>query len=816
MNKDFSKYQKIIHDFRGEVNKPSFDIKFTQKTKQMNKTEKFLLKMELKRLASACARFIDLRGLVNGDCKLFQYSGQSHFLDDIAIGVFKENVDKYQGYTLGVYEAVKNTENNFRVIYQKEQQNLEQAKSEEGLVQLPNKVVDKLQYPVNYFPCNERYNRVEERMNFVSSMAIVLDDNHKKPVSSIDISVTGLKFRLNSKLPLYIDQKITIIFKGIESDFQFSRAANLVYQIKNIYSDENTQLVGCQRINDLEGDAFKAFLVDYIQINKRRYKINLENTITALQSRSFEQYILPKINELPIFFEQTDKHIIPRYALTTNNNQPTFQYWQDEDNQSHLHLLVNEERLPRLLKKHKQGKSLLVYSFINHYQGKSFFYTIDEEQLSQENDFLPAFFTFAAKRDSFSVTKLSYFTIEKSAIFSPFVLSNSEESDKQYINLPPSEEVVDCINSLSFFVVASDITHKTSLAEYQNFSSEGIDVTKLKKFGHKRLKNKILVQQLGITYKNLRQEPRFKYKTPVLLTCNDQEWQAESIDFSVSGLKLELSEGAEFCAGDIIYMTFPHLQKITSSHELKKLPYEIVKVNQKGTMINCKVYVKAHQHVGRTFFKLLIDKNKDKLTSDEYSLLVPGLAESLRTHYAQSMEVPTLIVQTSGRRYKVEALVTNNQDNEFLERLRVLSDRKGFYNFYPILTKLYKDNFLDSCLKKLVIKAEPISDVLYISIANNVEQIDKGVSIKFGHELNTSALRKNFIKQATGRGKFFCFQLKISRTNKPDLEYLNPEISYISSYAIHRGKQIEQDILSVVASIQCIDITHEVLYSHRL
>ena len=816
MSKDFSKYQKIIHNFRGEVSKPSFDIKFTQQTKLMTKTEKFLLKMELKRLASTCTRSIDLRGLVNGDCKLFQYCGQSHFLDDVAVSVFQENVEKYQGYTFGVYEAVKNTENNFRVIYQKEQQSIDQAKSKEGLVELPKKTVDKLQYPVSYFPCNQRYNRIEERMNFVVSLAIVLDDNQKKSVSSIDISMMGLKFRLNSKLPLYIDQKITIIFKDIESDFQFSRNDNLVYQIKNIYSDENTQLVGCQRIDDFDDDAFKAFLLDFIQVNKRRYKINLENTITALQSRSFEQYVLPKINELPIFFEQIDNQLIPRYALTTNNNQPTFQYWQDEENHSNLHSLVNEERLPRLLKRYEQGNSLLVYSFIHHYQGKDYFYTIDEEQLSQEEDFLPAFFTFAAKRNSFAVTKLTYFTMERSTIYSPFILSNSRESDKQYINLPPSEEVIDCINSLSFSVVASDITHKTSIAEYQRFSSEGIDVNKLKKFGHKRLKNKLVVQQLGITYKNLRQEPRFIYKTSVVLECNDQEWHADSIDFSVSGLKLVLNEGAEFCAGDVIYMTFPNLQKITSSHKLNKLPYEVVKVNQKRTTLNCKVYIKAHQHVGRTFFKLLIDKNKKKLTAEEDSLLVPGLAESLRSYYAQSMEVPTLIVQTSGSRYKVEVFVTNNQDNEFLERLRILSDRKGFYNFYPILTKLYKDNFLDSCLKRLVINAEPITDVLYISIANNVEQIDKGVSIKFEHELNTSTLRKNFVKQATEKGKFFCFQLKISRTNKPDLEYLNPEISYISSYAIHRGKQIEQDILSVVASIQCVDITHEVLYSHRL
>jgi len=82
--------------------------------------------------------------------------------------------------------------------------------------------------------------------------------------------------------------------------------------------------------------------------------------------------------------------------------------------------------------------------------------------------------------------------------------------------------------------------------------------------------------------------------------------------------------------------------------------------------------------------------------------------------------------------------------------------------------------------------------------------------------LNTAELRAYFIKQALEKGSFFCLQLNISRTNEPDLEYLNTELSYISSYAIHRSKQIEQEIMSVVAAIQYVDITHEVLFNHGL
>lgn len=816
MTTDFLKHQKIIDSFRGEVNKPGFDTKFTESTQHLAKTETFLLKMELKRLATVCTRFIDLRGLVDGNCQLFEYNGQDHFLDDVAIKVFEENVEMYEGYTFGVYDAVKNTENNFRVMYQKEQQQARQSLAKVELAESDIKSADKIQYPVFIFPLNQYHDRIEERMNFVTSLAIVLENNQQKSVSSIDVSASGLKFRFNSNVPLYLEQKVSVIFKGLQEDFKFDENDMPVYQIKNIQRDANTQLVGCQRIDASDNDAFIKFLSGYIQGNKRRYKINLENTIATLQARIFEQYVLPKISELPIFFERTDKGIKPRYALTTNNNQRIFQYWQDEKNNSNLQYIINDERLARLLAKHKQGKTLLVYSFIHQSQGKGFFYTIDEAQLSKEDDFFPSFLSFAAKKNTFAVTQLAYIDINESSIYSPFSLSNTQELKKQYINLPPSPEVIDCIKSLAFSVVVSDITSQTAIEQYQHLSNVPIDVNKLKIFGHKRLKENSAVGTFGVIYKNQRQEHRFIYDTPAIVEYKNTAWQGATVDFSVSGVKILLAHSADIDVGKIVDVTFPGLQKITSAYDLVKLPYDVVRINKTKTVINLQVHVKDHQHIGRSFFKLLINKNKDKLSKDEPMSTVYGLGEALRTHYAQNMLIPTLVVQSSGSRYKVESLVSNEPSNKFLRQLIRLSDRKGYYNFYPLLTKLYKESFIESCLKKLTLNEKPITETLYIAIANKVEKIDKDVRVHFEQELNTPELRKYFIKKSLEKGHFFCFQITISRTNRPDIEYLNTELSYVNAYALHRSKQIEREIWSVVATIQYVDVTDEVLFSHSL
>ncbi len=95
-------------------------------------------------------------------------------------------------------------------------------------------------------------------------------------------------------------------------------------------------------------------------------------------------------------------------------------------------------------------------------------------------------------------------------------------------------------------------------------------------------------------------------------------------------------------------------------------------------------------------------------------------------------------------------------------------------------------------------------------------KVEKSVNVMFDSELDTPNAISIFIKRALKRGEFYCLQLKLSRTNEPDMEYLNAELSYVSAYAIHRGKQIEQDIWSVAGVMQVIDITKEVLLRNQL
>lgn len=814
MTKDFSKFQTVIDDFRGQVLAGDFESRFATVAGKIPKTDRFLLKMELKRLAAPCTRLIDLRGHVDGECRPFEHESRVHYLDDVAIKVFEDSVNEYGGYSFGVYEAVMNTENNFRVIYQREKNQLDNAQ----VVTAAPKIFEKTQYPAQLFSFGPYFNRSEERMNFAIAIQVDIDEGKTVEATSSDLSVNGCKFRFNQLQKIKLRQLVKIRFSGLEGEFQFGAEDSFTYEVRNIQVIDNIQLVGVSRIYSTseKRDGFRQFLKGFIQGNKRRYKINLDNSIAALQSRSIEQFVLPKSSELPIFVQNIKGRVAPRYALTCHNNQAIYQYWQDEKRQSTLGNLVTSERLLRLKKAASAGKTLIVFSFIHISNGKSYFYTADTEQLGTDKEFMPQFLGFAASKPTFAITQLSYLLLDVKLAESPLTLANTLSKKDQYLNQSIEQETTDTLELLSDIVVAQNITTLDTTSFYQTLSFENINTGKLKQFGHKRSTDIIKVDDVGINYNNQRQELRFKYKTPVVASSGNVSWKGVSHDFSTSGLKIEVEKAVILKKGDIVDVSFPQLQKITSSFDLKGLPYEVMRVNNAKTIINLRVYVEKHQHIGRSFFKALIQKNKDKLTPDEYAMMSPDLAKALRNIYSRSLKTVSLIIQTSGSRYKIETIATNDKHSKLLSYCKQLSDRNQHYNLYPLLNNQQATSLMNSTLKKMQAGDPPICDTLYVAINLENKMVDKAVTTKLESELQSDTLKKMFIKKALTRGEFFCLKVLVSRTDEPDMEHLNPELSYISSYAIHRGKQLEQEIWSVAGTIQVFDITHEARVRYHL
>jgi len=57
----------------------------------------------------------------------------------------------------------------------------------------------------------------------------------------------------------------------------------------------------------------------------------------------------------------------------------------------------------------------------------------------------------------------------------------------------------------------------------------------------------------------------------------------------------------------------------------------------------------------------------------------------------------------------------------------------------------------------------------------------------------------------------FVMRLYISRTGRPDTDYLSNELKYVSQYAMHKAKDLEEALWAVAGVGDMVDITEEAL-----
>lgn len=296
MDKVLEQYSDVVEKLKPFVNKPNFSQMVNKFAAGVPKQKIFLIKMELKRLAQPTHRPVDLRGKVDGECKTFEYQGVTHFLDEYAKQEFAKQTMAYGGYTVGVWEAVNNSENTYRAKYQKEKEALLQSKEgeeKEAEVEVKQK---KPEHLIQATLFSRVISRKEERMNFAIAIEVVDEDGRKMKGTTIDISVGGMRAKFEADDEFEKNKKYGIFLRGLEQEYALDRKKPVPYECMRIEHEGFEQRVNFKRDIDNSSSEVHAFLSRFIHGYKRRYKINMENTEEAVVAKIYEQYYLSLIH----------------------------------------------------------------------------------------------------------------------------------------------------------------------------------------------------------------------------------------------------------------------------------------------------------------------------------------------------------------------------------------------------------------------------------------------------------------------------------------------------------------------------------------
>lgn len=822
--KDLEAHTSVLERLKPLINTPLFDEEFRLLTSSLAKSQQFLIKMELKRLAQPCTYYIDLRGRVDGEVRPFEYKGQTHYLDELAIQTFEKGLKQYGQYTIGMFEDVTNTNNNFRVRHQQEtNKRLQNVLSAEGSAASGLAGTSDLDATANDYKAAQLIRfagysvRREERMTFTIDIEVVLQGDERFPATTSDLSVSGCKIKIPLAIEMTAGQKIAIFFRGLEQEFALGINNGIPYEVIDVEPADKGFYVRLKRLPLPDEKGFSDFLRHFIHSNKRRYKVNLDNTYEAVFIKGYEQFYLPRISSLPVFLAVNDGKAVPACALTTENNRHLMHYFQDERQQNVLPQLLHVRRLKQCLAKEANENSTVLYTFTHAAKGKLYFYSATTEELLQHPELKTVFFGFGAAKPSFRAFRMSVLRTLPAHAHIPLSLPNSADEEVQKLNQPPTPLIANFIRDLRYIVALTDISTAQSSAMYKAISYDAALLNQLKMFGHAKLEKSAHIESASVQYVNLRSESRFLYKTTVVLELDKgAEIQSFSRDFSSKGLQLECAEPVSFAKGDTVRVNLPELQKITTKYQLSGLPYEVMAVSKNKLIMNMRVIDPTNDHAGKIFFQQLINNNKSKLTMAEETPKYPGLGQALRNMYVKALDTFAFYVHRQGVRYNLDIVAMGAKPNALHKLLAHFSEHPNSITMLPLLKNKATNLQFANQLKKMKRQEVPFSYEVFLRFKPGQESIEQSFDTRFDFDFAQQHAKKVFIDEVVSNGLLFAFKIFLSRTGRPDTEHIAKELGYVSTYAIQKAKVLEEELWSVVGVGDVVDITDEVMLRFNL
>lgn len=805
---DLQEYIGVIERMKSSLNSADFDQVFSLLTSDLPKSKQFLLKMELKRMAQPCNFYIDLRGHVDGDVRAYEHQGKTHYMDANAVNVFERGLKQYGAYTVGLYEEVMNTENNFRVMHRKQTEQrvktaLQQSGSSETEAEEPTAVHN--QY-ARIIPIGNYTVRRDERMHFSIDVELELAGKRYR-ASTSDLSVSGCKLKLQQPLQLEPGQQVRLHFTGLEQEYMLGFAAGILYQLIDTEQQGANLYWRMQRLPGNDEQHFATFLQKFISGNKRRYKVNLDSVSQSLLSKGYEQFYLPKLSSLPVYIAVRDGAPLPLCALTTDFNKASWQHFLDEQHQAVFNTVLSVRRLKAILQLPQQDKSTILYSFTHAVKGKLFFYTATSEELLEDDALRQLFFGFGATKAGWRVFQLNIQRVSPAMAEMP---STVPEADNGQKNAGLSSLIKQYIQDIRYIATLSDISSDRSTDWYQNYPVDQQLLKNLARFGHKKTPQQPPCEAVAMQYVNLRSESRYLYKTSIAISDKEQPapLTGHSRDFSSKGLQLETTLPVRFQKGDVLLLDLPDMQKISNKYPLTALPYEVMAVSKSRTIMNLRAHEGAEPHTGRLFFQQLIQNNRAKLTPAEESPRYPGLSTALRNMYLNVQNHFTLYLHRKGIRYEVNTVTQGNNPASLHLLLSLFSADINKQDLALILQNNAASLHFAQHLKQMKRLEAPKSYEMFLVVSQTDDTTE--LSCMFDYEFRDEQHKRQFVLNALQHKIIFSYRLQLCRTGRPDVDFIAAELSYISAYAIHKAKVLEEELWSVAGMIDAVDISAEV------
>lgn len=753
-----------------------FEHLLNQMTEGEPPSTKILVKMELNRVMAPCTKPIDLRGRVKGECRAYDLDGLKHWLDDVAFNAYHKNTRKFGGYTEGVWEALINTHNNFRVMQK-------QGKPIGTEVAANPNSLDVEAITLGY-----DLKRKENRLKISSQVEITLANNQVVNALTVDLSPSGAKFKAPSAFDYKLGEVVDVTLVELQKSVEIEGIEQPIpYRIVGIDESYENDAVKFLRLLKLDTSNLVEKLIEHLlQSDAQKARHDNQDKIIRARARGFEHTYLKHTCNLPVFFSGNELKLV----LMTENNRPIWQYWHDERNQQTLSSLFHQQRMAQLTTEGVKGSSNVIYSFTHQHKEKSLFFSMMMPEATRELRQL--FWHVGAKKESWKAFRLSVFEL------SP---DERKELSQHYSELDLEAE------TLTHCGILQEISDDNSRQDYLLTDKPRLAANELNPFRH--LRNPTTNPAcIYFDAQSRRREPRYQFKSPLLLNdINGNAVEGSTIDISKHGASIALASPTSLKAGEACFINFKELQLYDKNLPLSEVPYKVIRISPSGKRLQLAIEESSQIMRTITFFGRLIEHNQDKLVAKKELLPSNELLESLHDILLDKMVSSPLYIEKRGKSLRPKAIGVNYPLSSYLTILAKLGDGPNF-SLAPIY-KGHTNTLLAQPMKRIE-GAEPQYHELYLSASKFGTRI-QSVEAKLSGEFESIKERISYIKRAQMMGEFYAIRICGAPVFNPITALVRKDLEELTQISMHQARSLEKEINNIVGYGELTDITEEVL-----
>ncbi|RXJ73829.1 hypothetical protein CS022_07515 [Veronia nyctiphanis] len=435
MNIRQHEYHKEVQALIPFYHSHDFDVKLHDATRKLPSSAKLIIKIELKRLMKPCNKQLDLRGKVQGDCRLYRLHDTQNWIDDIALNHYLRRIADYGGhFTQGLHEELYALPNNNRNI----------RDSAADIASSPNTPWLRAQF----IEFGKNILRKESRFTLKIPVRMVLSDGAIVHGTTHNVSRSGLKLKMTSAFGFSVGDIVQVELESkINEASSPTQVSGFKYRITRLKEDTHSShwvSIGLALVSPYDTESVTRLIQNKLDKKEPKRRFENDDKIENLRNRALENLVVRHTSTLPVYFAGNT----PKAVFLNKANRTTWEYWHDDTGSQFLDQLFLPQRLEEL----KRQQELLFYCFTQHQKDKKYYLCAGSHELTAADRKMLC--KIGAEKASFRVFKVAFNDVN----------GNEKKALPQHYQ------------SISHIALVQDVTHQFS----KDYLPSDLDVRNIK------------------------------------------------------------------------------------------------------------------------------------------------------------------------------------------------------------------------------------------------------------------------------------------------------------------------------------------------